>query len=193
MSVPTYENVACPITGLPAARALFVDTDWGRVYVCCQQCIAKVKVDPDAAYRIAYPVTQMAKNPVCPVTGEDLGSNPLTMILQGREIAIKDADVIPKARANAQIVLVKVNRKGVVDVGNATCPISGKPVIDNAYCLVGSDLIHLSSPTLVDDVKKDPVKALEAAKAIAAKEAEAKKHPPVAPPAPKGKTKPPTK
>lgn len=192
VTVPTFENGTCPIMGKPSSRALFTETEKGRIYVCCPPCIAKIKADPERAYQAAYPVPKMAGNTVCPVTGETLGPNAVTVVLQGYEVGLVGPTCVPKARANAQVVLVKVLVPRVVDVGNLTCPVTGEAVADNAFCLVGDDLVRLSSPKCVADVKKDPVKALEAAKAIAARQAAAKKPAPGTkegdgkPPAPTG-------
>jgi hypothetical protein len=54
-----------------------------------------------------------------------------------------------------------------VDLGNQTCPVSGKPTTPNAFVLVGETIVHLSSPLLVDDVRRDPAAVLEKAKLIA--------------------------
>ena len=68
-----------------------------------------------------------------------------------------DAEVLEsldKAAVNYQIVLTKALRPGVVDVGNHTDPVTGKPVADNAFVLIDNDLVHLSSPKVVEDVRK---------------------------------------
>ena len=36
----------CPVTGSPISPTFFVDYKGKRVYVCCGQCLAKVKKDP---------------------------------------------------------------------------------------------------------------------------------------------------
>ena len=175
VTVPTYENATCPIMGRPTSRVLFADTNYGRVYVCCPPCIAKIKADPERAYKTAYPVNVKAENKVCPITGEAVPADGPRVVLQGHEIGLCCAGCVAKAKSHAQVVLVKVLRPGTTDVGNGTCPITGKPVTANVFCLVGNDLIRLFAPANVDDVKKDPAKALKDAKDIAAKEAAAKK------------------
>jgi hypothetical protein len=37
-------------------------------------------------------------------------------------------------------------------------------VATNAFCVIGTELVHLSSPKVVEDVKKDPARFLKAAK-----------------------------
>ena len=173
VTVPTFANATCPIMGKPASLKLFVDTEMGRMYVCCPPCIAKIKKDVANAFKVGYPTTKKVGNTVCPVTGKPLDDKAVTIVLQGHEIGLSSADVAAAARADSQITLVKATRPKVVDVGNRTCPINGQPVVANAFALVGDDLIRLSSPAAVEEVRKDPAKALKAAKDIAAAQAAA--------------------
>src|SRR5262245_40431258 len=172
VSVPTFENATCPIMGKPSSKALFTDTDFGRVYVCCPPCVKKIQADAERAAKAAYPVVKKAGNTVDPVTGATIGDKPVLLTLQGYEIALASEDSVKPARANSQIVLVKATRPDVVDVGNHTDPITGKPVVDNAFVLIDKDLVHLSAPSVVESVRLDPEKARKAAKEIAAREAE---------------------
>jgi hypothetical protein len=174
VSVPTFENSTCPIMGKPASKALFTDTDFGRVYVCCPPCIKKVQTDAERASKAAYPVVKKAGNTVDPVTGAKIGDKPIVITLQGYEIALASDESVKPARANAQITLTKALNPDVVDVGNGTDPVTGLPVVDNAFVLIDRDLVRLSGPTVVEAVRKDPEKARAAAKAIAAKEADAR-------------------
>jgi len=171
VSVPTFENATCPIMGRPSSKVLFTDTAKGRIYVCCPPCIAKIKADPDRAYSTAYPTTRKAGNTVCPVTEQKIGDDAAVVVLQGYEIAAANKDAVGKAQANAQIVLTKVLKTDVVDIGNLTSPVSGKPVADNVFVLIDRDLVRLAAASEIEDVKRDPEKARKAAKDIAAKEA----------------------
>ena len=172
VSVPTFENSTCPIMGKPASKAIFTDTDFGRVYVCCPPCIKKIQADAERACKAAYPVVKKAGNTVDPVTGAKVGDKPVLITLQGYEIALASEDSVKPARANAQITLTKATRPDVVDIDNHTDPITGQPVANNAFVLIDKDLVHLSAPSVVDRVRLDPEKARKAAKAIAAREAE---------------------
>ena len=116
------------------------------------------------------------------MTGAKIGDKPVLITLQGHEIALASEDSVKPARANAQIVLTKVLRPDVVDVGNHTDPVTGKPVVDNAFVLIDKDLVRLSGPEVVEAVRKDPAAALKAAKEIAAKEAEARAKASASPP-----------
>lgn len=165
VSVPTFGNATCPIMGKPASLALFTDTEFGRIYVCCPPCNRKIQLDPARAYKVAYPTTRAAGNTTCPITGKPVDGKSQTVLLQGNEIRVCSADCVAKAKANAQVTLVKATRPGTVDIGNTVCPITGGPVAPNAFCLIGDALVHLSSPTAVEAVRRDPSAALQTARA----------------------------
>jgi len=66
----------CPIMGGKCSKDIFVDVEGCRIYVCCQDCIDKVKADPKAA--IAK-IKANGEQPecvcaVCPKCGEYQGS-----------------------------------------------------------------------------------------------------------------------
>lgn len=174
VSVPTYENKTCPIMGKPSSKALFTDTEFGRIYVCCMPCVPKIKADPARAAAAAYPVRRKAGNTVDPVTGEKLGEAPHMIVLQGYEIALASKENEARARANVQIVLTKALRPKVVEVGNTHDPITGAVVVDNLFVLVDDDLVRLSAAKSVEGVRANPVKALAAAKANAAQRPQTK-------------------
>jgi hypothetical protein len=169
VTVPTYINTTCPIMAKPASKAMWADTAKGRIYVCCPPCIAKILKDPERAYAAAYPVAKKAGNTVCPITDKPLGADAVTVTLQGYEVGVC-ATCAEKAKTNHQITLAKALDPKIVEIRNETCPITSQPVATNAFCVIGTELVHLSSPKVVEDVKKDPAKALQAAKDIVAKQ-----------------------
>jgi hypothetical protein len=168
VAVPVVMNPNCPIMGKPSSALLFTDTEKGRIYLCCAPCARKVRKDPDRAYEAAFPTSRKAGNTVCPVTGKAVDGKSPTVVLQGVEIAVATEDAKKLAPSMAQIVLAKALDPGVREVGNVNCPITGKPVAVNAYCLVGKDLVRLSSAECVEDVRKDPERALAKAREDAA-------------------------
>lgn len=175
VTVPTFANTNCPIMGKKASLKLFVDTPKGRIYMCCVKCAKEIRKDPDRAHAAAYPRIQRAANTTCPVTGEAIPEKDApTVVLQGYEIPLCCKDCVEEARKESQITLVKATNGKVRDIGNRTCPVTGKEVVPNAFALVGDDLIRLSSPECVETVRKDPAAALKKAKEIAAKAAEGK-------------------
>lgn len=166
VSVPTFANATCPIMGKPASRALFADTEKGRIYVCCPPCVPKIKADVARAHAAAFPTIAKAGNKICPVTGRAVVEGK-TVVLQGYEVALCCADCVQTSQANAQLALVKATDAGVVDVGNMTCPVTGQAVTANSFCLVDKNLVRLSSPKAVEAVQKDPAATLEKARKIA--------------------------
>lgn len=44
-------QATCPITGNKTDKKLFVDVEGCRIYVCCKDCIDKVKADPKTAMK----------------------------------------------------------------------------------------------------------------------------------------------
>ncbi len=170
VTVPVFPNATCPIMGKPASNPLFADTDRGRIYICCKKCVSKIQADVEKAHKTAYPVIQKAGNATCPVTGEKIEKDSPTVVLQGYEISVCCEDCVQEVKTNSQIALVKATDSKVTDIENEICPITEKPVTQNAFCLIGKDLIHLSSTECVEQVKKDPKKALEKAKELKAKQ-----------------------
>lgn len=163
VSVPTVPNATCPIMGKPASLALFAETQHGRIYVCCTPCIVKIQRDPQRAYEAAYPLTHEVRNTRCPVSDAPLGPDAVSVVLQGHSIRVCPT-CVEKARTHSQVTLAKALDETRRDVGNALCPVTGGAVAANAFCLVGSELIHLSSPKAVEQVRKDPLRYLEAAR-----------------------------
>lgn len=169
VTVPTYINTTCPIMAKAASKAMWAETARGRIYVCCPPCIAKILKDPDKAFAAAYPTTKKAGNKVCPVTDKPLETDAVTVTLQGYEIDVCKT-CAEQAAKHHQITLAKALDPKIVEIRNATCPVTNQPVSTNAFCVIGNELVHLSSPKVVEDVKKDPAKFLEAAKAIVARQ-----------------------
>lgn len=169
VSVPTWGNATCPIMGKPASEALYVDVKFGRIYICCPPCARKIRAEPAVAYRAAYPTATRIDNKVDPVTGSVLGEKTVTMELQGYEFKVCADGCEAKAREHSQVTLVHLLMPDVVDVRNERCPIDGQPVVANAICLIGKNLVRLSSPKHVAQVRADPAAALAKAREYAPK------------------------
>jgi hypothetical protein len=167
VEVPTFANATCPIMGKAVSMPLFVDTELGRFYLCCKPCNKKVLADVPAAHKTAYPVVQELKNTTCPVSGEAIGDDAIDVTLQGYKLKLCCGGCVAAARTHSQVTLVKATRPAVGDAGNDTCPVSGKPVVANAFAVVDGTIVHLASPKLADEVAKDPAAVLAKAKAIA--------------------------
>lgn len=167
VTVPTFQNVNCPIMGKPSSTSLFVDTPKGRIYTCCPPCNAKIRKDPDTAHKAAYPKITKLDNKVCPITGNAIQPDSPTLILQGHEFRVCSTSCVTAAQDNSQIVLTKLLNLKVRDLGNTVCPLTGKAVEKNAFVLIGDDLVHLSSTRCFEVVSKAPEETLKKAKALA--------------------------
>ena len=176
VEVPAFANATCPIMGKKVSMPLFIDTELGRFYVCCKPCYKKIAADLQTAHKTAYPVVQEVDNDVCPVSGEPIGDDALVITLQGFRFKLCCSGCVEQARTHSQLTLTKVTRSKLADLGNETCPVSGKPTAPNAFALVGETIVHLSSPLLVDDVRKDPAAVLEKASSIAKAQAPKARH-----------------
>jgi len=168
VEVPTFANATCPIMGKPVSLPLFADTEAGRIHVCCKPCIKKVLADVATAAKTAYPTTKVVDNTICPVSGQPIGAIAVTGSLQGRSFEVCCPACLRDARTNSQVTLTRLLVDGVVDVGNPTCPITGEPVAANAFVLIGTSLVRLSSTKVVDAVRERPAATLERATALAA-------------------------
>lgn len=173
VSVPAYTNANCPVMGKPASSKLFIDTEYGRIYVCCIPCNKKIRNDPAGTYKTAYPTTVKAGNTTCPVTNEKIEAGSPTVTLQGREVALCCADCVKPAKASAQITLVKALNPKARVIGNKTCPVTGEPVNANTVVLIGDDLVSLSSQKCIEEIQKAPRQVLEKAKASVGKDTKA--------------------
>jgi len=75
--VAAKPQTLCPIMGGKCSKDIFVDVECCRIYVCCQDCVAKVKADPKAALA---KIKANGEQPecvcvVCPKCGEYQGSD----------------------------------------------------------------------------------------------------------------------
>jgi hypothetical protein len=170
VTVPAFPNKSCAIMGKPVSAKLFVDTEMGRIYMCCKACTKKILADVPKAHQTAYPVVKKAGNKVCPIMGGPIEKDSPTVVVQGYEVSVCCEDCIKEVQENAQVVLALVTDPKVVDVANKTCPVTEQPVAKNTFCLIGNQLVHLSSADCVEEAKKDPAKTLQRAQELRARE-----------------------
>jgi hypothetical protein len=164
VTLPTFQNVNCPIMGKPTSTTLFVDTPMGRIYTCCPPCNAKIRRDPATAHKAAYPKITKLENKTCPITGKAIPAGAPTVVLQGYEFSVCCKDCVQPAQDNSQIVLTKLVYTQVRDLGNTVCPLTGRPAEKNAFVLIGDDLVHLSSTRCFQVVLSAPEETLKKAK-----------------------------
>jgi hypothetical protein len=176
VEVPIAPNATCPIMGKKVSLPLFVDTELGRIWVCCKPCFKKILANVPKAHQTAYPVVQDVDNKVCPVSGEPIGEHKVAITLQAVRLQLCCAGCVDTARADGQVVLAKVLDAKLVEVGNDTCPVSGQPVAKNAFVVIDGNLVRLSAPKLVDDVRKEPTAVLQKARELAKAQPPKPKH-----------------
>jgi hypothetical protein len=168
VSVPAYGNATCPLMSRPVKPDMFVETPHGRVWVCCKNCLAKGKKDPEGTYAKAYPTAQKIGNKTDPISGKPVKEG-VTAVYQGYEINLEDAKHAKAVVANGDIYVTLLTKPEIKDVNNTKDPTNDKAVTDNHFVVVGTSLIRLSSAESAEAVKKDPAKAIEKAEKSAKK------------------------
>ncbi len=175
VTVPTWPNPTCPVMGKPISARLYTDTKYGRIYICCKTCVKDIQDDVETNYKASYPTTVKVENSVCPVTGSALpklteGQKPVLVVLQGREFRVADAKAATLASEDAQATLAKLSDPKLIDVANATCPVSGGAVAKNIFVVHDGRIVRLSSIKVIEDYKKDAAKYLAKALELRAKQ-----------------------
>jgi len=54
-TLPPGANADCPMEGRAVSPTSYYEHNGKRIYVCCDDCLAGVAMDPDAALSKAYP------------------------------------------------------------------------------------------------------------------------------------------
>lgn len=170
VEVPVFPNATCPIMGKKVSMPLSVDTELGRIWVCCKPCYKKVLRDVAAAHKTAYPTVEAHANTTCPVSGEPIGEHAVEVTLQGHRFRVCCIACTADAQKQSQRTLARVLQPKLVDVGNTTCPVTGQPVADNVVVTIGDHLVRLATPLVIDDVQKDPAGVLAKAQEIRKKQ-----------------------
>jgi hypothetical protein len=171
VTVPAYPNASCPVMGKPISSRLWIDTDYGRIWICCKGCNKKIAADLANTYKAAYPRTRKLDNKNCPVSGKPIEGDGVALLLQGHEVRLHSEACIAAARAEAQLVLAKAVEPALVDVANPTCPVNGEPVAKNHFCVIDGRIVRLAKPDCLEGARKDPKGTLARALAGAKKAA----------------------
>lgn len=174
--VPAAPNASCPIMGKRVSLPLFVDTELGRIWVCCKPCFKKVLADVPKAHQTAYPVVTEVKNTTCPVSGEPIGKDAVVVTLQAKRFSVCCSGCVDVAKKDAQAVLAKIGEPKLVDLGNDVCPVRGTKTVPNAFVVVDGHVVRLADGKSLEDVQKDPAAVLAKAKKLAAEQPAKPKH-----------------
>jgi hypothetical protein len=193
VEVPAAPNASCPIMGKKVSLPLFVDTELGRIWVCCKPCFKKVLANVPKAHQTAYPVVAEVKNTICPVSGEAIGKDAVVVTLQATRFSLCCGGCLDTTKKDAQVVLARLAEPKLVDLGNDVCPVRGTKTAPNAFAVVDGHVVRLADAKAVEDVKKDPAAVLAKGKQLAAGQPAKPKHvhqPAPAKDAPKTEAKP---
>ena len=183
--VPAFPNSTCPIMGKKVSAALWIDTEMGRFWVCCRPCFKKVLADLPNAHKSAYPSVSDVANERCPVSGAEIGEQHEVVVLQGYRFRVASKQHAETARAESQLVLAKLLEPELEHVRNQTCPVTGEPVAKNAFAVIGTTIVQLSSPSCLAAVEADPRGVLDKARALAKQTPPKQGDPPPKPDQPK--------
>jgi hypothetical protein len=183
VDVPITPNASCPIMGKKVSLPLFVDTELGRIWVCCKPCFKKILANVPKAHQTAYPAITEHGNEACPVTGTPIGEHAETITLQSHRFRVCCDECAAAARAHSQVTLARLLAPKLTDVGNTTCPVRGTPVAANTFVVVDDHLVHLADSKAIAEIQLEPAALLQKAKQIAAAQ------PPKPPHVPKPKPK----
>lgn len=76
----------CPMMGTPINKALFVDAEGYRIYVCCPGCLAAVKADPQKAIAKIHAAGETPERipQTCPACGMVKGSDACQLACLGK-------------------------------------------------------------------------------------------------------------
>lgn len=112
-----HAQTACPISGKPISRDVYVDHDGKRIYLCCPAC--KEKAEADAAGIIQRLESENIKletvpkkQTLCPVMGGEIDKN-LYSIYEGNKVYFCCAMCKPKFEAEPAKYIQQMKSQGV--------------------------------------------------------------------------------
>jgi hypothetical protein len=154
VGVPFYGNEKCPVSGDDVERSLYVETEKGRIYYCCDHCKAKIEADKEGAYKKAYPAETPAGNKDCPVMKKPVKEG-VAAVYQGHMIGFCCKNCVKKlAKAPLRTLAIAMDEK-LADVKNATCPVSGKPAEGDDFVTYKGKVVRLCCPKCAGAFAKD--------------------------------------
>lgn len=162
----TVEQTVCPVMGGKINKALYVDANGKRIYVCCKGCIDKVKAEPSKYIKKleAQGIT-VARTPVeqtlCPVMGGKI-NKALYVDSGGKRIYMCCEGCIDKLKADPAKYIKKLESQGITlastPVEQTLCPVKGTKINKAVYVDADGKRIYLCCKGCVDKVKADPSK-----------------------------------
>lgn len=107
-------QATCPVMGTPINKALYVDVEGQRVYVCCGGCIAPVQKDPAKYLKVlADRGETVAKlQTKCPVSGEAVDKTHYADV-QGKRIYTCCDNCAATIKADPDKYIKKLEKEGI--------------------------------------------------------------------------------
>lgn len=162
----TVEQTVCPVMDGKIDKALFVDFNGKRIYVCCEGCIDILKADP-AKYikkletqEITLATTQVLQT-VCPVMDSKI-NKAMYVDFNGKRVYVCCEGCIDKVKADPAKYIKKLEAQGITVArtpGKQTlCPVAGTKIDKAVYVDVDGKRIYLCCKGCGATIKADPSK-----------------------------------
>lgn len=121
-------QTTCPITGNEINKDLYVDHDGKRVYVCCTDCLAVVKKDPETYIKKleADGITVAKVQTMCPVMGGKINKD-LYVDHDGKRVYVCCQACVAAVKKDPEKYIKKMEAEGVA---LAPVPQEAQPKVD---------------------------------------------------------------
>lgn len=151
-------NETCPVSGKAVKKGLSVDVEGQKVYVCCKDCVAKVKADGKAMLAVAYKDVKAVDNKTCPVSGHAIEAGKAKEVTwQGRKFNLCCGDC-EKAFAKEPMIAAAKAIYGAEDLKNAKCPVMDEASEADKLVIYKGKIVRLCCDDCHHDFAKDPDK-----------------------------------
>ncbi len=159
-------QTVCPVMGGKINKALYVDSNGKRIYVCCEGCTDKIKADSGKyikkleAQGITLAVTPVAQT-VCPVMGGKI-NKALYVDSNGKRVYVCCEGCTDKIKADPGKYIKKLEAQGITvartPVEQTLCPVAGTKIDKAVYFDADGKRIYLCCKGCVAMVADDPAK-----------------------------------
>jgi YHS domain-containing protein len=106
----------CPVMGNPINKEVYVDHKDMRVFFCCEACIGEFKKDPakyiEKMKAAGEKPMMLARQSVCPVTGEELPMNAPFVDVMGKRVQLCCNGCVKAVKENPEKYLKKIAERG---------------------------------------------------------------------------------
>lgn len=120
MAAQAAPQTTCPIMGGKINKKLFVDANGKRIYVCCEDCVAAVKANPEKVIKemeakgVELEKVKPATHPqtTCPIMGGKVNKS-LYVDAEGKRIYVCCQTCINAVKANPKKIIKKMEAEGI--------------------------------------------------------------------------------